>query len=68
MLYLIVCKTHNGDNVLESHLQDDLFDLIEKQCKASNSVLPSHIHFTRGVKHFPLGTLDVVSFTDRLQR
>ena len=43
---------------------------IEKLCKASNSVktCQANIHFTRcGVKHFPLGTLDVVCSTDRLQ-
>ena len=46
----------NCDNVLEGHLQDDLFELIQKLHNASNLVKiisTSRVHFTpTGVKHF----------------
>ena len=62
----------NCDDVLEGHLQDDLFDLIQKLRNASNlvkTISTSRVHFTpTGIKHFPLGALDVVSSTDLLQR
>lgn len=61
----------NCDDVLEGHLQDDLFDLIQKLHNASNlvkTISTSRVHFTpTGVKHFPLGALDVISSTDLLQ-
>ena len=62
----------NCDDVLEYHLQDDLFELIWKLHNASNlvkTISTSCVHFTpTGVTHVPLGTLDVVSSTDLLQR
>ena len=61
----------NCDDVLEGHLQDDLFELIQKLHNASNlvkTISTSRVHFTpTGVKPFPLGALDVVSSTDLLQ-
>ena len=62
----------NCDDVLEYHLQDDLFELIRKLHNASNlvkTISTSRVHFTpTGVTHVPLGALDVVSSTDLLQR
>ena len=62
----------NCDDVLEGHLQDDLFNLIQTLHNTSSlvkTISASRVHFTpTGVTPFPLGVLDVDSSVDFLQQ